>query len=115
VADKIPETNPNSTAERPDPGSCPSPHELYNIGNNSPVKLLTMIEIMENALGRDPSRTFYQCNRGDVIATYADSDGLSKAVNFAPKTPLLLGWKSSSSGIRCLHCPLEWQFSRRHQ
>jgi UDP-glucuronate 4-epimerase len=91
VADKIPEENPNWTAERPDPGSSPSPYKLYNIGNNSPVKLLTMIETMENALGRTASKKFLPMQPGDLKATYADLEDLINAVDFAPKTSLNFG------------------------
>ena len=38
--------------ENPDPGSSKAPYKIYNIGNNSPVKLMDFIEAIEIKLGK---------------------------------------------------------------
>ena len=64
------------------------PVRLFNIGNNSPEKLLDFIEIMENALGKTTQKEFLPMQAGDVKATYADISALEKWVGFKPSTPL---------------------------
>ena len=64
------------------------PVRLFNIGNNSPKKLLDFIEIMENTLGKTTQKEFLPMQAGDVKATYADISALEKWVGFKPSTPL---------------------------
>src|ERR671932_958982 len=52
VIDRVPEPNPRWSGEHPEPGSSYAPYKIYNIGNNSPVKLLRLIEVLEDSLGR---------------------------------------------------------------
>lgn len=70
------------------------PNKVYNIGNNSPEKLMTFIETLEkclsNSLGREVvfEKIFEPLKPGDVSATYASTDLLQKAVGFKPKTSI---------------------------
>ena len=68
--------------------STQKPVRLFNIGNNSPEKLLYFIEIMENVLGKTTQKEFLPMQAGDVKATYADISALEKWVGFKPSTPL---------------------------
>ena len=52
VADKIPAGNPEWSGDAPDPGTSKAPYKVYNIGNNQPVELMRMIEVLEGALGQ---------------------------------------------------------------
>ena len=88
VVDNIPRANPEWIGEHPDPGSSPAPYRLYGIGNHSPVKLLTMIETMENALGKKAIKSFLPMQPRDVKQTCADVDGLEQAVGFRPGVTL---------------------------
>ncbi|WP_066055720.1 SDR family NAD(P)-dependent oxidoreductase [Robertmurraya korlensis] len=69
-------------------------HIVYNIGNNSPEKLMTFIQTLEktlsNSLGREVQfeKVFEALKPGDVPATYASTDLLQKAVGFKPKTSI---------------------------
>src|SRR5690625_1696135 len=73
------------------------PHKVYNIGNNSPVKLMTFITTLEkalsNALGREVEfeKIYEPMKPGDVPKTYASTDALNEAVGFKPNTPLEKG------------------------
>jgi UDP-glucuronate 4-epimerase len=67
------------------------PYSLYNIGNHSPVELMTFIETIEQALGRTAIKNFLPMQPGDVPATYADVDDLMRDVNFKPATSLEFG------------------------
>ncbi|WP_240377971.1 GDP-mannose 4,6-dehydratase [Bacillus piscicola] len=66
-------------------------HKVYNIGNNSPEKLMNFIGALEkalsNSLGRKVTfkKEFEPIKPGDVPATYASTDLLQQAVGFKPK------------------------------
>lgn len=72
-------------------------HKVYNIGNNSPEKLMVFIETLEkalsNALGREVQfeKIFEPIKPGDVPATYASTEQLQKAVGFKPETSIKEG------------------------
>ncbi|WP_353953325.1 NAD-dependent epimerase/dehydratase family protein [Knoellia sp. S7-12] len=73
------------------------PHALFNIGNESPVRLMDFIATLEkalsNSLGRpiEFDKVFEGLVAGDVPATYASTDKLEQAVGFRPTTPLAEG------------------------
>jgi UDP-glucuronate 4-epimerase len=74
------------------PGSSSTaPYRIYNIGNNNPVALMRMIEMLEAAIGRPAQKRMLPMQPGDVPATYADIDDLQAAVGFRPDTPLETG------------------------
>ncbi len=69
-------------------------HKVYNIGNNSPEKLMVFIETLEKALSKaldkevQFDKVFEPIKPGDVPATYASTDELQKAVGFKPATSI---------------------------
>ncbi len=91
TADRPATANPEWSGADPDPGTSNAPFRVYNIGNNQPVELLRMIEILENALGQEAEKNFLPMQAGDVPATYADVDALVEDVGFRPSTPLEVG------------------------
>lgn len=76
------------------PPTSSVPHDVFNIGNNSPEKLMVFIETLEKALskalGREVSfeKNFEPIKPGDVPATFASTDLLQQAVGFKPKTSI---------------------------
>ena len=70
----------------PDPGTSFAPYSIYNIGNNSPVELSRFIEALEECLGITAEKNYLPLQAGDVPATYADIDDLSRDVGFRPAT-----------------------------
>jgi len=64
------------------------PFRIFNIGNNSPVKLLDFISVLENAIGKKAVKEFLPMQDGDVYATYADITNLQQAIGFKPSTPI---------------------------
>ena len=89
--DRVAAPNMDFDGDKPDPGSSRAPYRVYNIGNHQPVELMTFIETIENALGREAQKNFLPMQAGDVLATYADIDDLRRDVGFEPKTPLCEG------------------------
>ena len=91
VGDKIAAPNPDWRGDKPDPSSSTAPYRIYNVGNNTPVKLMRLIEVLEAELGREAVKNFLPMQPGDVPATYADVEDLARDVGFAPKTPIEQG------------------------
>ncbi|MDR3299342.1 MAG: NAD-dependent epimerase [Candidatus Accumulibacter sp.] len=91
VLDRIAAPNPDFDAAHPDPGSSQAPYRVYNIGNRQPVELMTFIETLERALGREAKKNFLPMQAGDVLATCADVADLARDIGFTPQTPLAEG------------------------
>ena len=89
--DRIAAANPGFDSSKPDPGSSRAPYRVYNIGNHQPVELMSFIETIEKALGKEARKNFLPMQAGDVLSTYADVDDLRNDVGFAPKTTLEQG------------------------
>jgi UDP-glucuronate 4-epimerase len=105
VGDKPAEPDPTWDSAAPNPSTSNAPYRIYNIGNNAPVKLLKLIEVIEAATGRKAIKNFMPIQPGDVPATYADIDDLARAVDFAPRTRIEAGverfvdWYRGSYGV----------------
>ncbi len=91
TSDHTAEPNPAWDSNAPDPATSRAPYRLYNIGNNNPVELMTLIETIEQSLGRKAEKNMLPMQPGDVPATYADVEALVQDVGFAPKTPITEG------------------------
>lgn len=91
VIDNIPGGSPNWSGDHPDPATSRAPYRIYNIGNNSPVKLMYFVEVLEKAIGRKAIKEMLPMQPGDVPATYADVDALVQDVGFKPATPIEVG------------------------
>ena len=81
---RVIEKPPQSDSET----SSAVPYKIYNIGNNSPVELLTFIEVVEAAMGKTAVKNLLPMQPGDVPSTYADVDDLMADVGFKPSTPI---------------------------
>ncbi len=65
--------------------------KLYNLGNNQPVRLLHVIDCLEQALGITIAREMVGMQPGDVPATYADIDDLMRDTGFRPTVSIEAG------------------------
>jgi UDP-glucuronate 4-epimerase len=81
------------SGDRPDPATSRAPYRLYNIGNNQPVELMHLIGTLEKALGKTAVKNMLPMQPGDVPATFADVDDLTRDVGFKPATPIETGVK----------------------
>ncbi|MBN1958132.1 MAG: NAD-dependent epimerase [Desulfuromonadales bacterium] len=81
---------PNSdwSGDHPDPGTGAAPYRLYNIGNNNPVELMHLIDVLEKTLGKTAEKNMLPIQPGDVPATYADVEALVADVGFKPATSI---------------------------
>jgi len=64
---------------------------VFNIGNNSPVRLMEFIEAIESALGRTAAKEFLPLQDGDVPATHADVEALARWTGYRPGTAVRSG------------------------
>lgn len=88
LVEKPAQRNPEWSGKNPDPATSFAPYEVYNIGNNSPVKLLDFIEAIEEHVGKKAIKNMMPLQPGDVPATYANVDALYNAVEFKPETAI---------------------------
>ncbi len=78
----------------PEPNEDFVSHQIYNIGNNSPIKLMEFISTLESALSKSLGRKiefkkiYEPLKPGDVPATYASTDKLENVIKFKPKTSI---------------------------
>ncbi|MDX6748508.1 NAD-dependent epimerase [Geminicoccaceae bacterium 1502E] len=91
VIDHVPAPDPRFDGAMPDPGISSAPYRLFNIGNNRPVELLHLVEVLERALGREAEKLHLPMQAGDVPATCADIADLASVVGFRPDTPIETG------------------------
>ncbi|MFK8013791.1 MAG: NAD-dependent epimerase [Marinicellaceae bacterium] len=86
VLDNTPRADPQHDFSKSNPATSSAPYRLYNIGNNSPVKLLDYIQAIENALGIKAEMELLPLQQGDVPDTEADVSKLTADVGFKPDT-----------------------------
>ena len=91
VVDQIAAPSVRHNSDMPEPSTSHAPYRIYNIGNHTPVELMTFIETIETKLGLKAMKNFLPMQPGDVMATYADVDSLRHAIGFEPKTSLADG------------------------
>jgi UDP-glucuronate 4-epimerase len=84
-------------------GGSKSPHRIYNIGNNNSEELMTMIEILETACGREAIKEFHPMQPGDVRETAADISAIARDLGFAPATKIAVGIPKFVEWYRSYH------------
>jgi UDP-glucuronate 4-epimerase len=103
VLDHVPKATPVGPHSYDDPAKSAAPFRVFNIGNNSPVPLMDMIGLIEDAVGRKAQFNFMPMQPGDVAETSADTDDLEQAVGFRPATPLAEGIQRYVTWHRAYH------------
>ncbi len=93
VLNHIPQARPELAlgTARLTPAESAAPYTIYNIGNHSPVELLTFIDTLEHALGKTTTKNLLPMQPGDVPSTCADVEALMRDVGFCPSTPIAVG------------------------
>lgn len=82
------ESNQSWDGKHPDPSSSKAPWRVHNIGAQTPVHLLSFIEAIEHALGKQAQKNMLPMQPGDVEATYANVESLTKEVGYQPVVAL---------------------------
>jgi UDP-glucuronate 4-epimerase len=84
---KIAETPHRPRLERQSTDTAPS-YRIYNIGNNRPLELMTLIGILEKKLGKTAKLELLSLQPGDVAVTYAAIEKLRRDTGYSPSTPI---------------------------
>jgi UDP-glucuronate 4-epimerase len=66
-------------------------HQVFNVGQGTPVALLDFIKALEGAIGRSAVLDLQPMQAGDMVETYADVTALERAYAYRPATPLKEG------------------------
>jgi UDP-glucuronate 4-epimerase len=99
---------PAAPSDSFDPG-CPradisnAPYRIYNIGNNRPEKLDTVVALLEETLGIRANKEHLPMQPGDVKETYADISALQQATGYTPKTSIDDGVKQFVAWYKKYH------------
>jgi UDP-glucuronate 4-epimerase len=94
VADKTAAPDSSWSGKDPNPSRSKAPYQLYNIGNNNPVELMSFIKEIEKNLGKDAELQMMEMQDGDVPATWADVEELITNFNYNPSTTIDIGLKN---------------------
>ena len=76
------------------PSISNAPFEIFNIGNNKPVKLDYFIQLLEEYLGKKAIKNLMPIQQGDVKFTCAEITKLSNWIGYEPKTKIEDGLKN---------------------
>lgn len=68
-----------------------APYRVVNIGNSEKVRLLDFISAIENELGIKAERNYMDMQKGDVPATWANTDLLQTLTGYKPQTSVREG------------------------
>jgi UDP-glucuronate 4-epimerase len=87
----LPPTASNTPLPPPSPADgCPL-HRILNIGNDQPEKLMHLITLIEETLGKAAIKSYMPLPLGDVLETRADISRLHALTGFRPTTSLKQG------------------------
>ena len=93
LLDNIPKSNFNWDESKNKVSESFAPYKVYNIGNNTPIKLEKFISILEEKIGKKSIRNYMEMQDGDVKKTYADTSDLENDIGFRPNTSMEEGLK----------------------
>jgi UDP-glucuronate 4-epimerase len=103
LVDRPPQGNPNWSGQKPDPATSAAPWKIYNIGSNSPEELVHVVSLLETEFGRTAVKEMVPMQPGDVPATYADIEDLTREVGFRPATKIEEGIARFAKWYRDYH------------
>lgn len=73
------------------PGEPHGFHRLYNLGNDRPEELMSLVAALEGALGKTSDKVMKPMQPGDVERTWADISRARKELGFSPTVTLTEG------------------------
>lgn len=79
------------------------PWEIFNLGNNKPVKILDLVTLLEKKLQRKAIINYLPMQKGEVIETYADIAKSKNLLNFHPKVTIEEGLEEFLKWYKSYH------------
>ncbi|MEM6627204.1 MAG: NAD-dependent epimerase/dehydratase family protein [Pseudomonadota bacterium] len=77
-----------------------TPHRVYNLGNDQPEELMSLVDNIETALGQTAHKSFDPMQPGDVERTWADIARARAELDYAPRTDLKDGIEQFADWFR---------------
>ncbi|MDQ2987467.1 MAG: NAD-dependent epimerase/dehydratase family protein [Pseudomonadota bacterium] len=74
-----------------EPSQPSTPHQLFNLGNHTPVELEHFIAVIEQAAGKPVEKIYQPMQPGDMVETMADTSRAHAAFGFEPMTTIEVG------------------------
>lgn len=87
LVDHVPEGGAGRSVEPSDPSISTAPWRIFNVGNNRAERLVDLVAELEKHFGPAVT-TLLPMQPGDIHATYADIDDLTREVGFRPSTTI---------------------------
>jgi len=81
-----------------------APCEIFNLGNNRPINLLHLIELLEESLGKKAIKEMLPMQPGEVIETFADIEKSQEMLGFTPSVSLEEGILRFIDWFKEYHC-----------
>ena len=88
---KAPIKNELWNSSIPNPASSSAAYQIFNIGNNAPVKLTDFVDEIEAKLNIKAIRNYLPMHKCDVASTHADVEDLIDLIGFKPSTDIKKG------------------------
>lgn len=88
------------------PGAADAFHRVFNLGNDRPEELMTLVMLLERELGIEAKKVFKGMQKGDVERTWADITKARTLLGYAPKTSLAEGIAKTIAWRKGLKAPL---------
>ena len=91
VVKKAPLPDLDWKGDKPNPASSSAPYRLYNIGSNSPVKLMDYIREIEKNIGMKAKLNMMPMQDGDIKKSHADVTDLIRYFGYTPEWDIKKG------------------------
>ncbi len=88
------------------PGAADGFHRVFNLGNDRPEELMTLVALIERELGIEAKKIFRGMQKGDVEQTWADVSKARMLLGYDPKTTLAEGIRKTIDWRKSLPRPL---------
>ena len=88
------------------PGAGDAFHRVFNLGNDKPEELMTLVALIEKELGIEAKKVFKGMQKGDVERTWADISKARRLLGYDPKVPLAEGIARAMDWRKGLKTPL---------
>lgn len=63
-------------------------YEIFNLGNDRPIELMNVINMIEEKLGKKAEIQWLPLHPADITATWADINSSKERLGWSPKTPI---------------------------
>ena len=91
ILEKPPSKKKDFDKSNMSPETSWAPHQIFNVGNSNPIKLMDFLRVLEENLSIKAKINFLPMQSGDVPATASDSSLLENYINYKPTTSVEKG------------------------